>query len=240
MALKYNALLRTVGEELNAIEEMFLGVFKARVLALATGVHLDRIGSLVGQTREGSPDAMFRRKILARVLVNRSSGRLVDLQRIIACFTDSVPVIQFGGGVALVQIGAISLADAQLIHRFLLPAVTATVRLQVHYLFADPSETFTFAENSCVAIAPIVGGSPMNLEVIGAEYMPDAGTVIVGEGTTGQTTATYISRTATHLIGFNCAASRTAGTAIQIANSTAKGFGSNADPLIGGKLAGLV
>lgn len=64
---------------------------------LAEGAHLDLLGRIVGETRNGESDAIYRRGILARVLINRSQGRIGDLISIVRVYaglgdTDTVDI----------------------------------------------------------------------------------------------------------------------------------------------------
>lgn len=56
------------------IETAFYDLLMALVLDNATGVVLDRLGSIVGQDRNGQLDDVYRRYIRARIATNNSQG----------------------------------------------------------------------------------------------------------------------------------------------------------------------
>lgn len=63
----------------------------------ASGVHLDRLGKLVGQEREGRNDANYRIAIKARIAVNRSSGTLPELLNIVRILVGDDAFIRAAG-----------------------------------------------------------------------------------------------------------------------------------------------
>jgi hypothetical protein len=65
-----SALLTSWLDEVQELEDVF-----ADLLARGIWVPLDRVGRIVGQPREGRDDTTYLAWILARVLVNRSSGK---------------------------------------------------------------------------------------------------------------------------------------------------------------------
>ncbi len=61
-------------------------------LDTAQGAHLDMLGRIVRESREGRGPAEYRRAIRVRVLVNRSQGRIEDLIAIASLFEDGAGV----------------------------------------------------------------------------------------------------------------------------------------------------
>lgn len=59
----------------------------------AAGVHLDLLGRIVREPREGRSDEDYRRALRVRVLVNRSQGRIEDLIGIVDLFEGGDPEI---------------------------------------------------------------------------------------------------------------------------------------------------
>lgn len=70
-----SSYLRQVQEIEDALYTYIFGV----LLANAVGVHLDRIGAIVGEPRGGKSDDRYRLGIRIAARVNRSSGRVADL-----------------------------------------------------------------------------------------------------------------------------------------------------------------
>jgi hypothetical protein len=90
---RLQGLLCALIDQVQDVDDAAADVY-ARVLDVnnAEGVHLDLLGRIVGETRNGTSDLNYRRAILARVLVNRSQGRigdLIDIVRVFLGFTDS-------------------------------------------------------------------------------------------------------------------------------------------------------
>jgi len=80
-------LLCAIVDQEQEIDDAAAAVYE-RVLDVgnAEGVNLEILGRIVGEVRNGETDALFRRAILTRVLVNRSQGRLEDLIDIIRTY----------------------------------------------------------------------------------------------------------------------------------------------------------
>lgn len=76
-------------ERLQEFETGAVGVYE-RVLDVdnAEGVHLDLLGRIVRENRNGLSDYVYRRMIKTRVLVNRSQGRIRDLIQIARTLED--------------------------------------------------------------------------------------------------------------------------------------------------------
>lgn len=88
-AEKLKALICALIDPLQAIETAACAVY-AQVLNIdgAEGVHLDLLGRIVGENRNGLSDYVYRRAIKTRVLINRSQGRIPDLIKVARMFED--------------------------------------------------------------------------------------------------------------------------------------------------------
>ena len=71
-------LLRVYLAKVQELEWVFADLADQRNLDTAFGVWLDMIGRIVGQSRQGWTDAEYRKAIRARVVLNRSQGRIDD------------------------------------------------------------------------------------------------------------------------------------------------------------------
>lgn len=80
---RIRALVEAFGAGAQAQEEMSWDVLVSTGLDEATGDALDQWGELVGEQRGGLSDSDFRQFILARMLVNRSSGLIDELLEIL-------------------------------------------------------------------------------------------------------------------------------------------------------------
>ncbi len=73
------ALVRTYTDEIQEAESMLWDVIVSRFVDYAAGVHLDRLGRVVGEPRKGKGDAAYRARIKARIRINQSFGNPVDV-----------------------------------------------------------------------------------------------------------------------------------------------------------------
>jgi len=70
-------------EQLQELEAVFYALFTQRDLANAVGIQLDRLGTIVKEERQDRTDDAYRRMIGVRILINKSSGRVEDIYKII-------------------------------------------------------------------------------------------------------------------------------------------------------------
>lgn len=73
------ALLATFTTQVQILEATFDQLRTAVTIDGATGVWLDRLGTIVGQAREGRDDTAYRVVLRTRIRINRSRGRVEDL-----------------------------------------------------------------------------------------------------------------------------------------------------------------
>lgn len=76
-------LLKVYLGKIQTLENEFWLVINGRSIDTAIGAQLDKVGALVLETRDGRADADYREAIRLKVLILRSTGRVVDVLRII-------------------------------------------------------------------------------------------------------------------------------------------------------------
>lgn len=81
---RVRALLAALLWQSQQIEDAAWQVIESRLINLATGVHLDALSKLVGESREGRDDDGYRVAVTARIAVNRSSGTIPEIVSILA------------------------------------------------------------------------------------------------------------------------------------------------------------
>lgn len=104
---KLRALVCALIDPIQALETATLAVYN-QVLNIdaAEGVHLDLLGRIVREARNGLSDYVYRRAIKTRILINRSQGRARDFIAIARMFED------MDGGAA--EVGSfVSVRDVQ-------------------------------------------------------------------------------------------------------------------------------
>lgn len=220
MGIRYVNLIKSLVEPAQKIEDAFIAMYSAFSLPNAIGVQLDKLGDRVGQKRNGMLDADYKLAIKARILANRSTGSHKDLKRIALIFTN-VYSVQSGGGVALVNVGVLDNAKANLLFSFLVKAVASTVRLQMQYQATSNANAFTLAAAAVTTADSIVG--TQTLPIVDGLLLPDFGNVKIGFGTSLQETCPYTSRDNNFLYGVTCFNVHPTGSAVQF-NDVDKGL----------------
>jgi hypothetical protein len=77
------------------IETICFEVLAQKDINQATGLSLDLIGKIVGQSRGGLTDELYRTAILIKIFINNSRGKIADIQNIVKLLTNSEDVIVF-------------------------------------------------------------------------------------------------------------------------------------------------
>jgi hypothetical protein len=78
-ATAITAISRALSDQAQALENAIIEVIVSRHLLYATGAQLDMLGAIVGERRDGKGDSLYRKFVQARVLINRSYGRVRDI-----------------------------------------------------------------------------------------------------------------------------------------------------------------
>lgn len=130
------------------VEDAFFGILVQRWINSAAGAQLDVLGEIVGQARQGLPDDQYQLFIMARILVNKSSGGPEEIYSIfkllipagmtmvIKYFPPAAFTLTFGG-VALDNVTAGIFAS------LFNDTIVAGVGGQIIWSINPPSGTFT-------------------------------------------------------------------------------------------------
>jgi len=70
----HEGVLGAAAKQVQALEDALFDLLTIRAVDLSEGAQLDAIGAILGAEREGREDAVFRMRLRAQVLLNRSSG----------------------------------------------------------------------------------------------------------------------------------------------------------------------
>lgn len=125
-------------------------------LETAQGVHLDLIGKIVREARDGRDDDSYRRGLRVRVLVNRSQGRIRDLIAVAALYEGAgvtVRIREYQPARLVVYMGGIVSTDPDGLHKRLRQAKAAGVALQTVTHPAPPDGSRIFALGNGAASA---------------------------------------------------------------------------------------
>lgn len=144
-----NALMASVQDVENALQQLLT----QRTIDTATGVQLDVVGRIVGQTRDGLADADYRRYIRARIAAHRSNGVPEDLIRVAALVLGLakgtkgvvlVRAIEDASFILEIHDQAVDVTTATALQELLLSATSAGVRLVLLYSAHALASTFRF------------------------------------------------------------------------------------------------
>jgi hypothetical protein len=134
-----------------SLEAAFQQLLTERSIDTAIGVQLDVIGILVGErNRNGEIDALYRRRIKARVRTNRSSGLIeeyITITNMIVADENAYIRLERQNHLTLwvrVEDVAISHEVAAILIAFLKDATPGGMRVILQYDTADPSSWFRF------------------------------------------------------------------------------------------------
>lgn len=80
--INFSNLISSLVGSIQTLEDVYFDLIEKRSIDIAVGIQLDRLGTIVGQEREGRTDEEYRQRIKARILQNVSQGepeKLIDL-----------------------------------------------------------------------------------------------------------------------------------------------------------------
>lgn len=108
-------LVEAIGDTVQQVETRFGWPILEAVtdLGAARGDLIDRMGAIIGESRLGRTEAVYRAAISARIQTVRSTGRDSELQSIVGLLTGAVVrVLRQRGHVSLELTGAMALSTA--------------------------------------------------------------------------------------------------------------------------------
>lgn len=147
---RIQALVESYLSEVQAAEDQVFLISFYRHLDYAYDSHLDVLGDLVGEPRNGRADAAYRNAIRVRVLVNDSNGRvetliaIADLYESVEAGGGTVEITEFHPASLVVTLVDHAAADAAGLVERLRQAKAAGVKLDLVYLPTGSSaDTFT-------------------------------------------------------------------------------------------------
>jgi hypothetical protein len=155
-------ILRSLLEESVTVEEQLTLLRDNRSVDTATGIVLDLLGGLVGELRAGATDDDYRRLVRARIAINRSSGVVENVLRVVRLVLDddtaTVKAVNVGGAEARIEIrgAAVPLALADQIGESAREAAGAGIQLQIISSAAAPAATLRFDTPSTTFDGPAV------------------------------------------------------------------------------------
>jgi hypothetical protein len=143
---RWSALLSAICDEYQLCEDALFQILAAFDVDTAVGEQLDFLGKQVGERRDNRVDNDYRAAVRARMLVNRSSGKVEELYAIVlALFPDALASItEFFPASIVVDITAdLGGVTLQTVATLLRQAKLGGVRLDV--TLADTATSFLWA-----------------------------------------------------------------------------------------------
>ncbi len=141
-----SALIAAFTDQSQDIEDGAFEVLLDTIIATAVGVQLDGIGVIVGRARRGLSDTLYRVRLQAQILINKSSGTLDEILTIVVLL-EAAPIAnveeQFPAAF-VIDIPDIQGDPAQLA-AIIAEARSAAVNGHLHYSLSPVAELFTFA-----------------------------------------------------------------------------------------------
>lgn len=236
------ALVTSLVEPTQDIEEALQDCLAQRSVDTATGVQLTAIGNVVGQPRAGLVDADYRPLIRARIAANRSRGVANDLLRVARLVLDDVAaslILDQQGTAAVVLRVEEVIGDDDLMAsllEFLQDSVAAGVRIILESLTALEDESFTLATATFLDNAATAGNT--TLTVASTAGFPDTGALDIDVGLAVEETVTYSGKTSTKFIGVSALASNHAlHSCVQLSGAPGMGLNTGVGGVDGGKLS---
>lgn len=151
--LAITGLLSTWIAQVQALEDNAYELQLQRALATASGINLDLLGAIVGQSRGGRNDSQFRLWIAGRILVNKSRGKAPQLIAIAAKLCNGPVRLRETYPAAFVMYceRVIVGNDGVEIAKLLKIAKAAGVRM--HFIWYDAPTAFRFSTSGSRALS---------------------------------------------------------------------------------------
>lgn len=143
---KLAAFISAFVDQSQDLEDGAFEVLLDSIIETAVGVQLDGIGVIVGRARGGLSDPLYRVRLHAQILLNKSSGTLDEILTIVALLeaspiTDVVEKYPAGFVIEILDIQG----DPAQLAAIIAEARAAGVNAHLHYSLSPVGEIFTFA-----------------------------------------------------------------------------------------------
>lgn len=143
------AIIAAIANQVQGLEDAGWRVLSMISIDASEGLQLDNLGAILGAKRQGWTDPQYRAFLRATVLVNKSSGTMPQLLRILvtvlAAFNGHQVVAKTyaPGCVRFRIVGALGAVSPIVLNALLQKAKAAGVRVQVEWSAVSVGETFT-------------------------------------------------------------------------------------------------
>lgn len=243
---KLAAVLSASNAQTQALEDAYWQLYSQRSIDTAVGDPLDILGKIVGERRDGSPDADYRLRIRARIRANLSNGTVEDIFRVFrALLGASAPMATFSWSVSwpaqfVFVVGGVVIPTPQvpIFARFLYDSKAGGVGAHFGSQPIPDEEAFTFAISAFLTMPAAMGDTLINVD--DTTGFPAAGDLLIDTGTPDAETVAYSSKTANTFTIDPLVNAHVVRTACSLDPSPGKGWGDTLNPLTGGAFVSVV
>lgn len=171
-----SALVGELGEAAQELETAVWGLIAQFNIDAAAGVWLDRLGVLVGEPRDGADDAAYRTYLRARIVANRSNGRIEDVIAVITAWNAGVaPAVELSvlppANFELVVGPLIAMADLERLVRLLRATRAAGVGGMIITRPQVDADSFTFATTDAPEASSTQGFGDSTNPAVGGRFI---------------------------------------------------------------------
>lgn len=165
------SFMTALTDETQALENAFFQLFTGFNVNTAVGTQLDAIGAVVGVSRNGATDTVYRIRVRARIMINLSSGTPNQILRMVNLLTPDGTASKFRpfypASFEVETTGPLSTSDAKEIGSALIEMTPAGVNSGLLYSEVAESDTFVFADSTAHQDSTTQGfGSPDGLGLL--------------------------------------------------------------------------
>ena len=157
---RWRALVeKVIAPQVQAIEDVIQQLILISRIDVSVGVQLDVIGRLVGQSRQGMTDVMYRKYLKARILLNKCGGTLEQIYGVFrsifsGTFTFST---NYPAGILFGITDIVTALEDKVLINFLGKAVSAGVSAILFTKQQTDANCFWTATASCLTVGAFIG-----------------------------------------------------------------------------------
>lgn len=147
---RIEAWVRSFLKEVQALSDAAWAVLISRLLDDAVDAQLDVLGKIVGEARNGREDEVFRLFIRARVRINRSRGKSIDILEVLAIIASGTPKLdlEYPPAAFLIEFLEVTEHDPALLFLMLSQTKAGGVRLNMIAPTTTPDLQFRWGDAS--------------------------------------------------------------------------------------------
>lgn len=157
------ALVRALASSAQEVEDALWAMIDKTAISTADGAWLDKLGSIVGEKREGAADTEYRYYIRARIAANRTTGTVEDILSVLRAWAGgtlptTVVIDRFPAGLEVgLSAPVFSLLEVPRLIKLLRSARAAGVGTMLLYQDVEDAAAFTFSSTGSPQVSTTQG-----------------------------------------------------------------------------------